>query len=222
MISAFMNKIKSIFLHGLFTIFPITATVVIIHFGYTLIAGWVAPLRMFVPPQLAHVPAVEFGMVIGFILIVGTLLRFFIVGSVVKYAEQLINQLPLVRVIYSSSKILVDFFNVPNPTTAEKTVVLVQFPRKGCYNLAFLLDSAQKNFQPLLPKSEQDQEYFKVFMPNSPNPTSGFFLIVRRDEIVDTDISFEDAIKTIVSCGIHTPEVLGGPKTPPEEPVELE
>ena len=58
-------------------------------------------------------------------------------------------------------------------------------------------------------------------MPNSPNPTSGFFLIVRRDEIIDTDISFEDAIKTVVSCGIHTPENLGGSHTPPEHPVEL-
>jgi uncharacterized membrane protein len=160
-------------------------------------------------------------MVIGFILIVGALLRFFILGPIVKRFEDIINRLPLVRIVYSAAKILVNFFNVPNPTTAEKTVVLIEFPRKGCYNIAFLLQSAKESFQPLLPKTEQKHEYFKVFMPNSPNPTSGFFLIVRRDEIIDTNISFEDAIKTIVSCGIHTPEALGGSHTPPDKPVEL-
>lgn len=215
------RKIKSLFLQGLFTIFPITVTIVILHLAYNLVVNWIRPLRACVPANLQHIPAVELAMVIGFILLVGALLRFFILAPIVHRFEDLINRLPLVRVVYSAAKILVDFFNVPNPTTAEKTVVLIEFPRKGCYNIAFLLQSAEHSFQPLLPKSEQKQEYFKVFMPNSPNPTSGFFLIVRRDEIIETDISFEDAIKTIVSCGIHTPENLGGSHTPPEKPVKL-
>lgn len=221
MITFIARKIKSLFLQGLFTIFPITVTIVIINLAYTLIANWVLPLRAYVPASLQHIPAVEFGMVLGFILLVGALLRFFILGPIVHRFEDVINRLPLVRIVYSAAKILVDFFNVPNPTTAEKTVVLIEFPRKGCYNIAFLLQSAKESFQPLLPTSEQKQEYFKVFMPNSPNPTSGFFIIVRRDEIIETNISFEDAIKTIVSCGIHTPDALGGPKTPPDKPVEL-
>ena len=138
------------------------------------------------------------------------MLRIFILKSLISRIENLITRIPLIRPIYSSAKVLVDWMNEPNPTTAEKTVVLIEFPRKGCYNIAFLLQSARNNFETLLPESERQHDYYKVFMPNSPNPSSGFFLIVRRDEIIDTDISFEDAIKTIVSCGIYTPTALGG------------
>lgn len=216
-----LKTIKKIFFHGLFTIFPITATIVIAHFGYTLIARWVAPLRLYVPAALQHIPGIEFGLVLGFIFLVGALLRFLILGPVVHHLEKIITRIPLIRIIYSSSKILVDFFNVPNPTTAEKTVVLVQFPHKGTYCIAFLLESAENSFQRLLPGNQK--KYYKVFMPNSPNPTSGFFMLMHRDDIIDTDISFEDAIKTIVSCGIHTPEALGGNTMPADaEPAELD
>ena len=213
------RTVKSLFLHGLLTLFPIAATIVIVHLCYSMIARWIAPLNAIVPPLLAHIPGIEFVMVLSCILLIGALLRFFILGPVIKRLEYVIKQIPLIRIVYSSAKILANFFNVPSPTTSEKTVVLIEFPRKGCYNIAFLLESAQENFQPLI--GDTSQEYFKVFMPNSPNPTSGFFFIVRRDEIIDTDISFEEAIKTIMSCGIHTPESLGGSRTPPEEPVDL-
>lgn len=209
MITATFNKLKSLFLHGLFTIFPIAATIVVVNFCYSIVARWIAPLRHLAPPYLKHIPGVEFVMVLSAIILVGALLRIFILGPVVHRLEKLIKKIPLIRIIYSSSKILVDFFNVPThngPASAEKQVVLIEFPRKGCHNLAFLLDDAQHSFGPLLPPNEAG--YVKVFMPNSPNPTSGFFFIVPRNEIIYTTISFEEAIKTIVSCGIHTPESL--------------
>ena len=199
---------RSLFLHGFFTLFPITATIVIVHFGYTLAAGWIAPLRQFVPPFLAQVPGAEFMLVIAFIFAIGAVLKFFILSPVVKAAEKLIKRIPLIRIIYSSAKILGDFFNLPNPTTVERSVVLVEFPRKNVYNIAFLLDNAEDNFQTLLPKDSK--KHYKVFMPNSPNPTSGYFMVVPADEIIDTNITFEEAIKTVMSCGIHTPESLGG------------
>ena len=199
---------RSLFLHGFFTLFPITATVVIVHYGYMLVAGWVAPLKKFVPPFLASVPGAEFFLVLLFIFAIGVVLKFFILSPVVKAGEAFIKRIPLISIIYSSAKILGDFFNLPNPTTVERRVVLVEFPRKDVYNIAFLLDSAENSFQPLLPKNSK--RHYKVFMPNSPNPTSGYFMVVPEDEIIDTNITFEEAIKTVMSCGIHTPESLGG------------
>ncbi|MGD1997919.1 MAG: DUF502 domain-containing protein, partial [Candidatus Dependentiae bacterium] len=152
MLHRLYKKTRSLFLHGFFTLFPITATIVIVHFGYTLVAGWIAPLRHFVPPFLAQVPGAEFVLVIMFIFAIGAVLKFFILAPVVKAVEQIIKRIPLIRIIYSSSKILVDFFNVPNPATVEKKVVLVEFPRKNVYNIAFLLADAEDNFQTLLPK----------------------------------------------------------------------
>lgn len=221
MIMRFFKTIKSIFFHGLFTIIPITATIVITHFGYTLIARWVAPLRAYVPAPLQPIPGVELVLVLGFVFTVGALLRFLILGPFVNRLEGIITRIPIIRIIYTSFKILVDFFNVPNPTTAEKTVVLVEFPHKGSYCVGFLLASAKDSFEPLL--QEKNKEYYKVFMPNSPNPTSGFFMLMPGSSIIETDISFEDAIKTIVSCGIHNPQALGGnTRAADAEPVELD
>lgn len=202
------KTVRSLFLHGFFTLFPITATIVIVNFGYTLVAGWIAPLRHFVPPFLSQVPGAEFFLVVAFIFAIGAVLKFFILTPVVKSVEKVIKRIPLIRIIYSSAKILGDFFNLPNPTTVERRVVLVEFPRKGVFNIAFLLDNAEQNFQTLLPKGSK--KHYKVFMPNSPNPTSGYFMVVPADEIIDTNISFEEAIKTVMSCGIHTPDSLGG------------
>lgn len=220
MISRTFSQIKSLFFHGLFTLFPITVTIVILHFSYTLVAKWIAPIKAIIPAPLHTIPGAEFVMVLLSIFIIGAILKFLLLGPVVHQAEKLIKKIPLVRIIYSSSKILVDFFNVPNPATVEKKVVLVEFPRKGTYNIAFLLESAQNNFQRLLPDGgKKGKEYYKVFMPNSPNPTSGYFMILPKEEVIDTDISFEDAIKTIVSCGIHTPEHMGKRNSrPPKAP----
>ena len=116
----------------------------------------------------------------------------------------------MVRTIYSSSKILVDFFNVPNPTEVKRKVVLIEFPRKNCFNIAFLLEDACNSFEKLIPqeKKKDNLKYYKIFMPNSPNPTSGYFLILPEDEIIHTNLTFEEAIKTVVSCGLITPESL--------------
>jgi uncharacterized membrane protein len=206
MITDTFRKIKSLFLHGLFTIFPIAATIVIVNFCYSIVAHWIAPLKLLAPRYIRHIPGIELMMVLTAIIIVGALLRIFILGPVVYRFEKLIKKIPLIRIIYSSSKILVDFFNIPTAKAVEKKVVLIEFPRKGCYNLAFLLDGADHSFGTLLPYNETG--YVKVFMPNSPNPTSGYFFIIPRNEIINTTISFEEAIKTIVSCGIHTPESL--------------
>jgi len=214
------SSIKSLFFHGLFTIFPITITIVTIHFSYRLVATWIAPIKPFIPAPLHTIPGAEFGMVLLCIFLIGAIIKSLLLGPVIHQFEKIITKIPLVRIIYSSSKILVDFFNVPNPATVEKKVVLVEFPRKGTYNIAFLLESAKDNFQHVLPDGhKKGTEYYKVFMPNSPNPTSGYFMILPKEEVVDTDISFEEAIKTIVSCGIHTPTHIGTrSKKPPVAP----
>jgi len=213
MFATIFNKLKSLFLHGLFTLFPIATTIVIAHLCYNIVARWIAPLRQLAPHYLRHIPGVEFIMVLSAVILVGALLKIFILGPVVHRLERFIKKIPLIRIIYTSSKILVDFFNTPETASSEKKVVLIEFPRKGCYNIAFLLESADDSFGPLLPPDTHG--YVKVFMPNSPNPTSGYFFLVPRNEIIDTPITFEDAITTVVSCGIHTPESLK-PKNPAE------
>ena len=204
------SLIKSLFLSGLFTILPIIVTIFIIAFTYDFLTRWFKPLRLLEPTYFRQIPGSEFILVTLFILLIGILLKLFIITPIVHWFENLIARIPFIRTIYSSSKILIDFFNIPDPSKATRKVVLIEFPRKGLYNIAFLLEEATSSFQKVLPKKEQEtgKIYYKLFMPNSPNPTSGYFLIMPEDEIHPTDMSFEEAIKTVVSCGLITPESL--------------
>ncbi len=205
-----LSFIKSLFLNGLFTLLPITATIFFVHFTYTLLARWLEPLKKIEPLILQRIPGAEIIIVTIFILLIGIIVKLFVITPLIHKFERIINRIPLIRSVYSSVKKLVEFFYLSQTTAVNKKVVLIQYPKKGSYNIAFLLDSAESTFQKVLPKSEQEsgKKFYKVFMPNSPNPTSGYFFILSEDEITHTNISFEEAIKTVVSCGLITPDSL--------------
>jgi uncharacterized membrane protein len=202
---------KSLFVNGLITVLPITATIFLVHFTYNLLSKWLLPLKKFIPIKLHTIPGVEFILVTLLIIAIGLLVKIFIVSPIINYFEKLISKIPLIRTIYSSAKTLAQFFNISNLKQSGKEVVLIQFPRPGFYNIAFLLESAEDDFQKLIPmpaKEKATKKYYRVFMPNSPNPASGYFLVLPEDEIIHTEMTFEEAIKTVVSCGIITPESL--------------
>jgi len=202
------SLVRSLFFSGLFTILPIALTIFIVSFSYNFIYRFFEPLRRIQPVLFQRIPGAEFIVATLAILLFGVILRVFIVHSVIHYFERLITKIPLVRIVYSSAKMLVDFFRVQKRSPGSRKVVLIQFPRKGNYHLAFLLDSAQDSYQKIIPAEQikPGQKFVKVFMPNSPNPTTGYFFIVPEEDVVHTDITFEEAIKALVSCGLITPE----------------
>ncbi len=205
-----ISFIKSIFLSGLFTILPIAFTIFFVTFTYNFIYSFILPLRQFEPYFLQKLPGAEFLLVTVFILLIGVILKSFIVHSIIHYFEHVIGKIPLVRIIYSSAKTLVNFFKVKKTTAGSKKVVLIEYPRRGSYHLAFLLESAEDNYQELIHNHDTTDKnrYCKVFMPTSPNPSTGYFFILPEQDLIHTDITFEEAIKTLVSCGLITPESL--------------
>jgi uncharacterized membrane protein len=113
--------------------------------------------------------------------------------------------------VYSGIKTVVDFLNVPRHPEFKRKVVLIAYPQQHTYSLAFLTGTAQESFEPLIPLSQRgDKRYVKVFMPTT-HLTVGYFFIIPEDEVIYTDISFEEAIKSIVSCGLINPPQ----RTPP-------
>lgn len=203
-IRRFIKFLKSIFLHGLFTLIPITATIFIITFVYTFMSRWLDPLRRIEPELLQAIPGSEIILVTLLIFGIGALLKLFLLDPIVHYFERLLYKIPLVRTIYSSAKKLVEFFNVPSHS-GMRQVVLIEYPKPGYYNIAFLLGPADNNFGKVIKSQE---EYIRVFMPNSPNPSSGYFFVLPKSVAIHTDITFEEAIKTIVSCGLIVPDSL--------------
>lgn len=205
------HEIKTLFLSGLFTIIPIAATVFFINFAYSFVRRMIEPIRYMEPRILQHIPGSEVVLITLAIVILGVVLKVVIAKTLVHEAEKIINRVPFVRIIYSSSKILVNFFNMPRSANTQKQVVLIPYPKKGQYHIAFLLESAQDSYEKIIPdsfKAYPGEKFFKVFMPNSPNPTSGYFFIMPESEIIRTNITFEEALKTLVSCGLITPESI--------------
>jgi len=209
---SFFSRLKSIFLSGLFTLIPIAATLFFINFLYNVVVKVIAPLRAIEPSFLRAIPGVEFVLIIFLILGLGIALKALFVHEIVRYFEGHVARIPLIRIVYSAAKMLVNFFKMPaTHIGVERKVVLIPYPKKGQYHLAFLLESAEHTYEPIIPDRFKDypgQRYVKVFMPNSPNPTSGYFFIMPQDEVISTNLSFEEAIKTLVSCGLITPESL--------------
>lgn len=206
-----IHGLKSVFLSGLFTILPIAFTLFALNITYGFIYRSLGPLRRLLPSMLSTIPGSEFILATLLLIALGTLLRLLFIGSVVQIVEDLVIKIPFVRPIYSSAKMVVDFFRLSEKNSASKKVVLIQYPRKENYHLAFLLDTADDNYDKLIPESKKNysgEKYLKVFMPHSPNPTSGYFFILPADEVIHTDITFEEAVKTLVSCGLITPDSL--------------
>ncbi|MCK4265325.1 DUF502 domain-containing protein [Candidatus Babeliales bacterium] len=207
--SRLFSATKSLFLNGLFAILPFAATIFFITFAYNFMTRWLAPLRRLEPTILQQIPGSEFILFIIFIMLVGILLRFLIIHPIIHWGEKIIRKIPIINSVYSGAKTLVDFFNFPDATNVERKVVLIKYPKNEYYNIAFLLGTAANTFEPLIPEDQRKpEEYFKVFMPNTPNPSSGYFFILPKSELIETNISFEEAIKTIVSCGLIAPESL--------------
>lgn len=205
------HELKTLFISGLFTIIPIAATVFFISFTYNFLSRCLEPLYKIEPLILHKIPGSQFFLIVLLIIAMGILLKILIAKTVIHYFEHLIDKIPLIRVVYSAAKILVDFFKFPSSKAKPKKVVLIPYPRNGQFHLAFLLESADDTYKKLLPPAhcaDPNEKYYKVFMPNSPNPTSGYFFIMPEKDIIHTDITFEEAIKTLVSCGLITPESL--------------
>jgi uncharacterized membrane protein len=123
---------------------------------------------------------------------------------VVKWWEGLLNRVPVVRGIYSTIKSMMDVLSVGERGRYNR-VVLIQFPKNGQYCFAFVTGMTQGEAQ-----SVTSEPLLNVYVPTSPNPTSGYFLLVPEKDVTPVDISVEEAMKLIVSGGLYSPEQSGG------------
>jgi len=194
----------SIFFNGLLTILPITITVVLLHTTFKFIRIWIEPLHTAVQKsgwlQSIPIPYVELIFIAIGIFSLGALLNIVILRSLVNKIEALIFKLPLIRAIYSGIKQLVTAFSLQDKFTFKK-IVFVEFPRKGLYSVGFLTSALPPELAPA-----QDTLYFNIFVPTTPNPTSGYYIMLPKTDIIETDLNRQEAMALIISGGIIQPE----------------
>ena len=129
----------------------------------------------------------------------GMIARWFIINWIIQLGDKLLHRLPLINRVYKTTKdIITTLFG--HGKTSFRQVVMVPFPRTGIQAIGFLSQEAPHNCN----KAVQAKMY-SVFVPTAPNPTTGFVVMYREDEIIHLDMKVEDAIKYIVSCGMVAP-----------------
>jgi uncharacterized membrane protein len=191
----------SLFLNGLFMILPLTLTIALFHLSFKLIIGWLQPIKGYIPPIISDiVPYAEIIIAIFIIFLIGTILKIFILRTVLHSIENTISRLPLIRPIYTGIKQLIQAFSLQDKITFKK-VVYVEFPRVGIHSIGFLTSELPVEIAP-----HKDQKYYNVFIPTTPNPTSGFFIIAPESAIEVIDLTRQEAMAMIISGGIIQPE----------------
>ena len=181
----------------------ITGVVVLIPIGFTLyLSKFLISLSSKIIPQNINpnsylpysIPGIEIMISILFITIVGGLSLSFFGKKILKFIDDLFKRIPLLRTIYTAISQMTETFS--NKDSDKKSVVLIEYPRKGVWAVGF---ATKENTGEMAVKTKQ--KLINVFVPTTPNPTSGFLLMFPIDEVIYLNMTFEEASKFIVSAG---------------------
>jgi uncharacterized membrane protein len=146
-----------------------------------------------------YIPGLGLILVVIIILVVGILTRNFIGRKIVRFGENIVNRIPFVRSLYMGVKQLVEAFFIQK-NDAFKRVALLEYPRRGAYVLGFITGESKGEVQ-----IKTDKKMINVFVPTTPNPTSGFYILIPEDDLIILNMTVEDAFKLIISGGIFSP-----------------
>ena len=201
-----MTRLRNYFLTGFIVCAPLAITVYIAWSFIGWVDSWVKPYipARYSPDTYLPFPVPGFGLIVALVLI--TLIGFLaanIVGrAIVNFGERLLGRMPLVRGIYSSLKQIFETV-LSNKGDMFSQVGLVEYPRKDVWSLVFVAGEKDTEINRKLDK--EGDPLVAVFMPCTPNPTTGFLMYVRKSEIVMLDMTIEEGARLIVSAGLVPP-----------------
>ncbi len=208
-----MANIRKNLISGVLIAVPFVVSLLIIQWLFRAMAGLLQPIVGRVLPMLAKfvittpVPDVYQRIAVATISVILLVLLLYFVGAIgqfvigrrfISIGEKLFMQIPIVRTIYGSSKQVVKAMSLPD-RSVFKSVVLVDFPRPGLKAVGFLTGFIT---------DPEGKKYCKIFIPATPNPTTGFFELVPEEETFATNISIEDGFKMIISGGVVAPDTF--------------
>lgn len=195
--------IKANLLAGILFLTPVMAT----FFFLRIFFNWVDGLLNFLPARFRPeaflpfpIPGLGLILLFGVLLLTGFVVRNYLGRKLVHIWERIIETIPLVNKLYLAVKQLVETIFNRSPKDFKR-VVLVEFPKEGSYAIGFVTGVAVGETQ-----RKTHREVLNVFVPTTPNPTSGFFLMVPEESVIPMEMGVEDAFKLLVSGGIINPD----------------
>jgi uncharacterized membrane protein len=197
---------KKILITGLLIWIPLAITIWVLE----LIVSTMDQSLLLLPPQFQpqallgyQIPGLGALLTVVVVFVTGALASNILGQRLVLFWEKVLGRIPVVKTIYSSVKQVSDTLFAPGGEAFSKAL-LVQYPRKDSWTIAFLTGTPAGDVAKHL-----QGEYVSVYVPTTPNPTSGFFLMMRRADVIELDMSVDDALKYVISMGVVPPELPG-------------
>ena len=198
MLKQIKKPIKKWFITGLVVITPIWGTYLILKTLFRTLESFLGDIiEKYFQYYIPGLGIISLGIII---LLAGIFATNLLGGQLIKAWEELLRRVPFVSNIYTAIKAILDALSVHSKGDFKK-VVLIEFPRKGQYSIAFITGITKGEIQRLT-----NERVVNVYVPTTPNPTSGFFLFVPESDIIPLSMSVEDGMKMIISGGFYTPK----------------
>lgn len=196
-----MKRLRNYFISGLLFWIPLILSIVVIKFFLELINNLIP--EQYLPQSLLEfnhiVPGSGIILVLLVIIVTGMLVSNFIGRKLLRLWNKLLNKIPGFRGVYNALKQLSD--TVFNPSGKSfKKALLIEYPRKGLWTIAFQTGNYHGEIEEKIGK-----EIINIYVPTTPNPTSGFFIMLPKDDVIELDMNVDDAFKLIISTGVVTP-----------------
>ncbi|HEV3426757.1 MAG TPA: DUF502 domain-containing protein [Paraburkholderia sp.] len=202
--------LKSVFLTGLLVLVPLAITLWVLN----LVISTMDQTLLLLPESWRppfHLPGLGAVLTLAFIFVVGLLTHNFIGQKLVEWWNALVRRIPIIGPLYGSIQQVSDTLLSSNGNAFRKAL-LIEYPRKGSWTIAFLTGIPGGDVV-----NHLQEDHVSVYVPTTPNPTSGFFLMVPKSEVVELDMTVDAALKYIVSMGVVAPAAT--PRRPIDPPL---
>ena len=201
------SKIKAYFFTGILVTAPVSMT---FYLAYKLISWIDVSVNRLIPPEFRpdnylpySIPGLGLVLLIVALILIGMFAAGFLGKFFLSLGEWIVYKMPLISSVYSLLKQVFQTF-LSNKNNAFSKVVLLEYPRKGIWILGFVSSETQGEV-----KDKLGREMLNIFIPTTPNPTSGFLIFVPKEDTVSLDMSVEEGIKFVISGGLVSPEMAG-------------
>jgi len=196
------SHIRRYFIAGLLIWVPLVITIWVLN----LLVGTLDQILTLLPPQFrtenwlgVHIPGFGVAMTVLIVFVTGVLAANIIGQRLVTFWERLLARIPVVNSIYKGVKQVSDTLFAPGGQAFRKAL-LVQWPREGMWTIAFLTGAPGGEVV-----SHLNGDFLSIYVPTTPNPTGGYFVMVRRDDVIELDMTIDEALKYIISMGVVAP-----------------